>query len=125
MLDVQGGETASTESAAAVVSEQNRPARSVCTFCSVPSCLTCCVIMQPWRRMLMAVCNDTMGHFEFVLHHGSMRADRVADEKGGGKGKFQLLPALLSRRSRPAGCKQRGLTLSTLLRLDLVTHVVC
>ena len=45
--------------------------------------------------------------------------------KEGGKGKFQLLPALLSRRSRPAGCKQRGLTLSTLLRLDLVTHVVC
>ena len=45
--------------------------------------------------------------------------------KEGGKGKFQLLPALLLRRSRPAGCKQRGLTLSTLLRLDLVTHVVC
>jgi len=42
--------------------------------------------------MLMAVCNDTMGHFEFVLHHGSMRADRVADEKGGGKRKISTAP---------------------------------
>ena len=48
--------------------------------------------MQPWRRMLMAVCNDTMGHFEFVLHHGSMRADRVADEKGGGERKILTAP---------------------------------
>ena len=68
---MQGGETASTESAAAVASEQNRPARSVCTFCSVPNRPTCCVMMQPWRDMLTAVYNDTVGHFECALHHGA------------------------------------------------------
>ena len=77
-----GGETASTESAAAVASEQNRPARSVCTFCSVPNRPTCGVIMQPWQGMLTAVCNDTVGHFKYALHHGSvLLPDGAAREK--------------------------------------------
>ena len=79
VLDAQDCESASLQSATAVVSEQNRPARSVCIFHSASSCLAWRTIVQLCRRMQWTHCSDCMGHVKYAQHHGSVGSALCSD----------------------------------------------